>query len=116
MCWGIEGPTPYLSKLADRRCRGPRFVVPAAALGEWLQLRTALDRTTDLVPCTAEPEAWFAGSTADATAAAVEGCTVCPVVHLCRAYVLAAGAVEAGVWGGLTEADRVELRRGEVAS
>jgi WhiB family redox-sensing transcriptional regulator len=42
---------------------------------------------------------------------AVAVCSSCPVIAECRAHGLAVGETY-GVWGGLTEDDRVELTRG----
>jgi len=45
----------------------------------------------------------------DTVAAAKAVCAGCPVVRPCRAWALAHPA-ERGVWGGLTEAERLAVR------
>lgn len=46
----------------------------------------------------------------DREARAVEVCAGCPVLGRCRSYALARPE-SYGVWGGMTEADRLWLRR-----
>lgn len=62
------------------------------------------------------PQAWFAtvhGYLA-AQARAKRLCDGCPVLEQCRSYALEAGE-EFGVWGGLCELDRAQLRHGSTA-
>lgn len=62
--------------------------------------------------CVSDPEAWWSSrATPEAVAvqaAAVEACSRCPVMGLCRDYAVMASERE-GVWGGLTPLDRREL-------
>lgn len=90
----------------------PSWQVPAGALEEFLRLTVALLRLETAPACTSEPELWWAtGSSARAVTAqaeAVEACSWCPVLQLCRSYAVAADERE-GVWGGTTPAERRAL-------
>ena len=56
----------------------------------------------------ADPEMWFATHPAEVKKA-VDVCMDCPVRLLCANYAIA-NEEEYGVWGGLTEQDRRQLR------
>lgn len=92
----------------------PAWAPPAAAVGAWNALQGALVLLGWRVACAADPEAWWstAKSAVDAErqAAAVEACSWCPVLGLCRDYALVARERE-GVWGGLTPAERRAVGR-----
>lgn len=87
----------------------PVWAPPSGAVGAWSALQGALVLLGWRVACEADPAAWWATrkspASAELQAAAVEACSWCPVVGLCRDYALAAGERE-GVWGGTTPADR----------
>jgi WhiB family redox-sensing transcriptional regulator len=55
------------------------------------------------------PAIFFPGRGEEATAARAV-CTACPVVEECRSYALGVAGLK-GVWGGLSEHDRTDLRR-----
>lgn len=48
------------------------------------------------------------------TGDAVWICDGCPVLVPCRDYAIEQGSQLSGVWGGLTEADRADIRRREL--
>jgi WhiB family redox-sensing transcriptional regulator len=62
------------------------------------------------------PQAWYAPVHGYFTARdrARRLCEGCPVLEACRNYALEAGE-EYGVWGGLCEVDRAQLRQGSTA-
>ena len=55
-----------------------------------------------------DPELWFATNPPDVKKA-VKICMECPVRLLCASYAIK-NEEEYGVWGGLTEIDRKQLR------
>ena len=64
-----------------------------------------------------DPEAWFDAppfSHAQARQQAAHLCHGCEVLKQCRSYALKAGE-EYGVWGGLCEVDRAQLRQTQTA-
>lgn len=80
--------------------------VPTAAAQAWESLMGALLGLEGAPACADEPELWWSRRP-EQTAAAQVVCALCPVVAVCRAYVLAAGDAEReGVWGGLAPEDR----------
>jgi hypothetical protein len=64
---------------------------------------------TLFVPCEVDPDRWFDARTTDREAAAL--CAGCPALEGCRAYALKHGE-EFGVWGGLTEQGRRDIKAG----
>lgn len=76
-------------------------------------MQGALVRLGWRVACAADPEAWWTSGNSVAAVElqveAVEACSWCPVVGLCRDYALVADERE-GVWGGTTPAERRRLR------
>lgn len=95
------------SRSKAQRADFPTGTMLAAAAGEWSALQDAVASTLAagaVLPCRTAPEVWW-GMDHDQ---AVAGCSVCPVVEVCRAYAVAAGE-RFGVWGGLTPAERQEL-------
>lgn len=60
----------------------------------------------------ADPEAFFAefGDDPNLTKKAKAICRTCPVITECADYAIAASEIY-GVWGGLSPADRKEIRR-----
>ncbi|MGH3656849.1 MAG: WhiB family transcriptional regulator [Micromonosporaceae bacterium] len=89
-----------------------RWVVPAGAeaAAAWLRLRAELGAVRWVACAGDDAEAWWSTSPL-LVAEAVEACGHCPVRDACREYAFAAGE-RAGVWGGLTPAERIELARG----
>lgn len=82
--------------------------LPGADHPEWMQRQT---------PCKNYPDLWFASADdgrpikevrADTAQAKWLCVNHCPVWKQCQEYALA--RVEAGVWGGLTERERREIR------
>jgi WhiB family transcriptional regulator, redox-sensing transcriptional regulator len=64
-----------------------------------------------------DPDAWFDAppfSHAHARQQAADLCHGCEVLEQCRTYALQAGE-EFGVWGGLCEVDRAQLRQTRTA-
>lgn len=61
-------------------------------------------------PCKADPEAMFPGGNAYDIEQAKGYCRVCPAVERCLQWALDTGE-EYGVWGGLSEAERLKTRR-----
>lgn len=64
-----------------------------------------------------DPEAWFSAPPfghARARKHAAALCEGCPVLGQCRSYSIKAGE-EYGVWGGLCELDRAQLRESQTA-
>lgn len=89
------------------------WAIPPGALPEWLRLATLVDEI-DAVPCrTSDPEAWWPDrkEVDDFPARmALDACTVCAAQDACLDYAVAADERE-GIWGGLTPAERLDLRR-----
>jgi hypothetical protein len=61
-------------------------------------------------PCKDDPEAMFPGTLNDDIEHAKSFCRRCPVVDSCLAWALETGEAN-GVWGGLTEGERRQLKR-----
>jgi hypothetical protein len=81
----------------------PAWAVPAAAVGEWVDLQLAIAGAGRAPVCRHDPEVWWsAGASVEV---AVVACSWCPVLGECRGYALAAGE-RYGVWGGTTPAER----------
>ncbi|MEU9706213.1 WhiB family transcriptional regulator [Streptomyces sp. NPDC047981] len=63
--------------------------------------------------CSAAPDLFFPVGTGARTnrqaAAAKALCRRCPVIEPCRAWALSTGPLH-GIWGGMTRADRRQLR------
>lgn len=89
------------------------WAIPPQALAEWLTLAALVDEI-GAIPCrTSDPEAWWPDKkeVGDLSARmALDACSVCSARDACLAYALAANERE-GIWGGLTPADRIDLRR-----
>lgn len=83
---------------------GPSWVPPARARAEWDRLQGGIRGTCHRLPCEVAPTSWWS-TDPDDQATAVTGCRGCPLLEVCAAYALAAGE-RAGVWGGLTPAER----------
>lgn len=87
----------------------PAWAVPVEAVGAWVELQLALAVAARPPVCRRDPEAWWSTAAtaagAERQAAAVQGCSWCPVLELCRSYAIAAGERH-GVWGGTTSAER----------
>lgn len=54
-----------------------------------------------------DPEIWFTNALATQ---AVKICRTCPIINQCAEYALK-NQMEYGVWGGLTEQNRKDLRK-----
>jgi hypothetical protein len=63
--------------------------------------------------CTGRSELWFSVK-ADEIRMAKCACRICPCLSECHAYVMA-NPQEVGVWGGLSELDRIRIRRNPTA-
>lgn len=61
-------------------------------------------------PCKADPDAMFPGTDSHDIEYAKSFCRRCPVIDACRQWALDTGE-QNGVWGGLSEAERRNLRR-----
>jgi hypothetical protein len=54
---------------------------------------------------------WFPGPDLAATAAAKAVCETCPALSACREWAIAQEPPLYGIWGGLTENERRQVRR-----
>lgn len=73
-----------------------------------------LQKVTEPTPCAEDPDAWFPfpSDTKDTYAEQIKACYRCPLLFDCARYAIAHPEVQ-GIWGGLTEADRGQIRRGK---
>lgn len=101
--------TAVVVERARQEVAWPTWDVPAAAVRAWLRLHLALAVISDPAPCELDPDGWFVSGQSPQLGEAVAGCGRCPVLHLCRAYAVAAGERD-GVWGGTTPAERRAAR------
>lgn len=81
-------------------------LVPAGALDAWSRLAEALRRDGP-VPCEVDPEGWWPdrGTHPADLAVVVRCCAGCPARVECLEFAVAADE-PAGIWGGLTRAQR----------
>lgn len=75
-----------------------------------------IDLTDGTEPCRQDPRAWFpvpgrGNRDAQAREYAKAGCAGCHMRSACAGYALA-HPEEIGIWGGLDELEREQLRRG----
>lgn len=82
-------------------------VMPASAREEWAALSDALHGAGGGCQLSAMPEAWWLKSLEEQALAV---CAACPSRGPCLDYALAADE-RLGVWGGMTESQRLDLRR-----
>ena len=98
--------------LDDPSPDGPSGDVSAKA-GEWLDI---VERSRPAwwveADCRWAPLeiTWFPGPDLAATAAAKAVCETCPALSACREWAIAQGPRLYGIWGGLTETERQQVR------
>lgn len=102
---GYRFDTGELEKDAQRR---ELKAVLSASLRTWWE-----PWMEDAACARVDPDAWFPEK-GESPKAAKEICRTCPVIDLCREYVLARNE-RFGVWATMSERDRRKLQKGAVA-
>lgn len=85
---------------------------PSSDADGWMDRFGPLGDWADKAACSGADRSMFFPGRGEEVSDAKKVCATCPVIEECRGYALRAGKDLYGIWGGLSEKQRKELRRG----